>query len=274
MLHYILRTKWQWILVLLLIPLTAAWAEMYVEGYLGGAQALTSRVETSTPPVGSVGIAGCSVSKALKHDIPGRYDPAFMGGVKAGYWFTPEGFLGYNYPKIMKHFGVYLDFNFHRLNFARQGGRTLDKSQEVILGIPVGDPIISNQPNQFWSNGQAATLAFMFAGRLGFLPDSEAPFGRLQPYVAVGPALLFSRQEAAITYRDGFDNYHTFSGASSSTDICLAVDAGLRYMALGNVSFDLFFKYRYAQPHYRFTGWGLTPTYHILAGGLGVAYHF
>lgn len=265
MLRYILRTKWHWILVLLLIPLTAAWAEMYVEGYLGGAQALNSSMETSTP---QVGFLGCT-SKALKHEIPGRFDPAVMGGLKAGYWFTPQGFLGYNYPKVMKHFGVYLDFNYHRLNFRRQVGQTLDKSDTLIY-----EPLISNQPNEFFSNGKAATLAFMFAGRLGFLPDSEVPFGRLQPYLAVGPAILFSHQEATITYRDGYGNYHTFSGSSGSTDICLAVDAGLRYMALKNVSFDLFFKYRYAQPHYRFTGWGLAPTYHIMAGGLGVAYHF
>ena len=103
-----------------------------------------------------------------------------------------------------------------------------------------------------------ATWAFMFAGRYGFFPDSEVPFGRLQPYVAVGPAIMFSSLKPKVLANEvslttgiptGFVLTNS-PGSQSSTNICLAVDAGIRYMCLKNVSIDISFKYRYAQPSY------------------------
>jgi opacity protein-like surface antigen len=102
------------------------------------------------------------------------------------------------------------------------------------------------------------------------MPDSAVPFGRLQPYLAVGPAVLFSWQEPTIV--------GVSAGSKSSTDLALAVEAGIRYMALKNVSIDLSFKYRWAEPHYEYNVGGipvvLDPTYHIFIGALGAAYHF
>jgi opacity protein-like surface antigen len=133
----------------------------------------------------------------------------------------------------------------------------------------------------------------MFAARYGFYPDSEVPFGRLQPYVAVGPAIMFSSMSPKVNTLlvggpgGGYQDSQISGGSQASTNIALAVDAGIRIMALKNVSFDISFKYRYAQPSYTFSGiddavlqlnapatFKLNPVYSLFSGQLGVAYHF
>ncbi len=222
---------------LLVLPGTAR-SDMYVEGYVGGGALL----DTSDP----VSIGGTSL------ETPGEFDPFFTGGIKLGAWFDRTGVIGgYNWPEWTKYFGFYVDFNYHNVNFR--------------------DQLIADIPGLSWSSrGRAANLAFMFAARYGFLPDSEVPFGRLQPYLAVGPAVLFSWQDPTIV---GLG-----LGSKSSTDIALAVEAGIRWMALKNVSLDLSFKYRWAEPSYEYNVFGtpveLDPTYHVFIGALGAAYHF
>jgi opacity protein-like surface antigen len=132
----------------------------------------------------------------------------------------------------------------------------------------------------------------MFAARYGFYPDSEVPFGRLQPYVAVGPAVMFSSLSTKVNtllvggFLNGVQDSRMSGGSQASTNIALAVDTGIRYMCTKNVSIDLSFKYRYAQPSYTFSGidaqflhanpatYKLDPVYQLFSGQLGVAYHF
>ena len=261
----------------LLVFVAPSQAEVYIEAYLGGVQGANAGMDVSntiiTPP------------REFTQHVAGQLDPAVLGGLKIGTWFVKEGFLGYNYPDWMKYFGFYLDFSYHRLNFRNQSGPT------TYNVIPANSDTMSNL---FRSEGTAATLAFMFAGRYGFLPDSEVPFGRLQPYVAVGPAILFASQEPAFNLFDDRNANPLIDiiepGKQSGAFICLAVEAGLRWMALKNVSIDLSFKYRYAEPsftyHYIDFGFGaaahpgaprtftLDPTLHLFGGQLGVAYHF
>jgi opacity protein-like surface antigen len=256
-------------------------AEMYVEVYGGGVQGADASMATTVRHIDQDFIV---YDNFERHSLPGRLDPAVIGGLKVGTWFVKEGFLGYGYPDWMKYFGFYLDFSFHRLNFGSQTGSTLavDKIAHASARIT----------NTFASEGMAATLAFMFAARYGFLPDAEAPFGRLQPYVAVGPAIFIASMEPKLSSAvfDGFQGdffpYTVKPGSDTTSTVALAVDAGLRWMCLKNVSLDFSFKYRFAQPTFsfgyhdpfEFTPGGRTltlqPTFHLLSGQVGAAYHF
>lgn len=248
--------------VLLVMPVGAK-AEMYVEAYLGGLFAgdLGSDFRATLP----------TVNQSATGRLPGHAQPAVIGGLKLGTWFVKEGFLGYNYPDWMKYLGFYLDFCYHRLDL---------KNQNFNSKVYVGGVFSNNNVTDFKSEGTVATLAFMFAARYGFFPDSEVPLGRLQPYIAVGPAILFSTQQPTINFLTAGGNAE--GGSRGSTDIALAVDAGLRYMALKNVSIDASFKYRWANPSYSYNGsvaavpfnFRYEPTYNLFSFQLGAAYHF
>ncbi|MHB8068566.1 MAG: outer membrane protein [Desulfobaccales bacterium] len=255
---------------LLLAPLGAS-AEMYIEAYLGGVFPASQSFNYNATPTNFY---------TYNVTAPGKYDPAVVGGLKLGTWFVKEGFLGFNYPDWMKYLGFFLDFSYHRLNLRHQQANY----SELFAGLP------SQGQLDFSTNGSVATLAFMFAARYGFFPDSEVPFGRLQPYVAVGPALCF------ISQRPRF-SFSTFNGpfltdnedleSRSTTALGLAAEAGLRYMALKNVSIDASFKYRYAQTSSNFSvnpgGNGffvathdvkIDSTLQLFSVQLGAAYHF
>ncbi len=267
------------VLALLLALPAAAWAEMYVEGYLGGVQAANAPLHQMTSASNQY------LTSTITSEVPGRIDPAFLAGLKLGTWFVKEGFLGYNYPDWMQYFGFYLDFSFHRLNFRNQ---VINSVHTVTF--PHDGGIVAFGKGALWSEGTVTTLAFMFAGRYGFLPDSEVPFGRLQPYVAVGPGILFASQNANSFIPMVAGPCATGAPApigkdeDSDATVCLAAEAGLRWMALKNVSIDLSFKYRYAAPRFTYakvepltqmpTTIGFNPTYNLFSGQLGVAYHF
>ncbi len=257
----------------LLVWPTAGKAEMYVEGYMGAsfASPVGEELDIATPgsalnPLGWWGSG----------DFPGYVDAAFQGGGKLGYWFVKEGFLGYNYPDWAKYFGVYFDLSYHRIP-VRRDDLAFQRFQPL--------PVINFINNNISMDGTALTLAFMFAGRYGFLPDSEVPFGRLQPYVAVGPAILISSQRPTIHLNRAGDSsgFGMDSRYQTSTNVALAVETGLRYLAFKNVSLDLSFKYRFAQPQYRFEmidslaehyNVDYNPTYHLFSVQVGAAYHF
>jgi hypothetical protein len=326
--------SWGLVLAALLVLPTAVQAEMFIEGYMGGvagggAGTSTSRNFVSPGPTVSTptgflpGGAQFSYPTTVMGSTGAAFDgisPAFVGGLKLGAWFEQSGVLaGVNFPSWMKYFGFYLDFKFHRLDIDKQdapvnvniaggsGGRYF---------FPPGTPVdwessvFGGQGNvaTCWTEGKAATIAFMFAARYGLYPDSEVPFGRLQPYVAVGPAIMIVNQDPAIvvnpanldatqttTYNylgiittttqnlavGGIPSQSSKFHSGLTVAAALAVDAGFRYMALRNVSLDIFFNYRYAQPSFSynainplFGSFDFKPTFHLFMGGLGAAYHF
>ncbi len=247
-------------------------AEMYVEGYLGG---------TAAANVGqSLTVQDTLIPRNAEDShmrFSGTPEAAVLGGVKLGTWFVKEGFAGYGgYPDWMKYFGFYTDFSYQRFELrGPTSGTSVDTFGLTGAALNAGE---------FTSQGSIATWAFMFAGRYGFYPDSEVPFGRLQPYVAVGPAVMFSSLSPKLNtqFVDGGPDLTVSGNSQASTNLALAVDAGIRIMALKNVSLDISFKYRYAQPSYTFNGidfnlpatFKLNPVYQLFSGQVGVAYHF
>jgi opacity protein-like surface antigen len=275
--------KLWWVPVLalaLLLPATAQ-GEVYFEAYMGGVAAANDATSFRIGPRPNL------TNVMLNVEVPGVYDnPFFQGGLKLGTWFVPEGFLGFNYPRWMKYLGFYLDFSYHRLNqqVSREGTLTAWNTAGVVTYNSQFNPdgTLRRSGTTWKCEGHAATLAFMFAARYGFLPDPEVPFGRLQPYVAVGPAILFTGQ--AVKFVDPNGIYSVVTGAQSVAVICLAVEAGVRYMALKNVSLDASFKYRFAQPSFSYSfpdindgrthEFTLNRTYNLFSFQVGAAYHF
>ncbi|MBM4285424.1 MAG: hypothetical protein FJ128_09270 [Deltaproteobacteria bacterium] len=287
-------------LAALLLVAGVASAEMYFGGYMGGAFAPSSSMGATTFHNPTVPGPGNLVLFSYEdHGFYGGWKPAFQGGGKLGLWFDRSGVLsGINFPSWMKYFGFYLDLSYHRLDVGRERTSTVHTALRVLPAVnfqrtvtPVG--IDSN----FSTEGSAFTMAFMFAARYGFLKDSDVPFGRLQPYIGVGPAILFSSMSPNIRSSSLWPPfppapfgipYAIKPGSDSAVSPALAVEAGLKWMALKNVSVDVSFKYRYAKPKYDFNytdpfalvgfnnsrSFTLSPTLHLLSFQIGANYHF
>lgn len=105
-------------LALLVVAAVPARGETYFEGYLGVVRTLNEHIPFTLwhqYPQGT-GVETCAVPGRVRLAI----DLSVAGGLRLGTWFVREGFLGFNYPRWMRHFGCYLDFSYHRLDYRPQ----------------------------------------------------------------------------------------------------------------------------------------------------------
>ena len=185
------------------------------------------------------------------------FKPSVIGGAIIGYDFVNSGFGAYAWPDWMKYFSFATDITYNRLQL-----NSLDN-------ISVG-PLNFNDSVTVKLDGYCVAWTFLFMAHYGFLPDSEVPGGRINPYIGVGPAILWS----------GFEN-PVGNGRADAMNVALVVEPGIRWMAFKNVSIDTAMRYRYAVPSYdigniipEVGNFNLSPTLHQFAFLVRANYHF
>jgi opacity protein-like surface antigen len=183
--------------------------------------------------------------------------PSVIGGVTIGYDFVNSGFGGYAFPDWMKYFSFAIDYTYNRL--------TIQDGGPGIGSVFAGASRL---------NGTESALTFLFMFHYGFMPDSEVPSGRINPYLGIGPALVFTGVQGTIpTY------YHPFSQFSSNygdnaMNVALVVEPGVRFMAMKNVSIDVAMRYRYSAPSYSDQYVTIKTNLHQFAPLIRASYHF
>jgi len=93
-------------------------------------------------------------------------------------------------------------------------------------------------------SGYEHALTFLFMAHYGFMPDSEVPTGRINPYIGVGPAIVWTGLE----FKTGAPAFFNGTHGSSAMNVALVVEPGIRWVCLPNVSIDTAVRYRYSQP--------------------------
>jgi outer membrane protein W len=159
-----------------------------------------------------------------------KLDVNVTGGLTLGYDFINQGFLGRDWPFWMKYFGVMLDVTYENLSFDQQV--VMVREQRNLYHLDTGP---KNYP-AYIPGGSSTMVVFspMISLKYGFLPNAENPFGRLQPYVGVGPGFVISNPEV-----NGWATEE-----KNKLDVALVMETGLRYMIFRNVSLDAAFRYR------------------------------
>jgi len=266
------------VLLTCLAPLAAA--ETYIEGYLGN----NFTVIAPNPVDLSANPAYRGPTK-LGLEYPRSMSTALTGGLKIGTWFSREGFPHVDYPDWMKYLGFYLDLNYHEFFFLQgAGSRRMD--------ITPSPGFLHFQNYKLLGNGNIMTLGFMFAFRYGFNPTEKVPFGKIQPYVAVGPAIMITGIGPSLMFQPS-DQYmfftvfnkipRTFTGSYQSlVSLGLETELGVRFMITRFLSIDTSAKYRYSRPstNYDLSIDGFThhlhfaPQFNLFSIQAGVAYHF
>jgi opacity protein-like surface antigen len=134
------------------------------------------------------------------------YQPGVLGGIKFGRYFD-------SFP----WFGVELETNFSKHDL---------RGQRVSISppLPKGQANLPFPPDRFYIWDMQINLL----GRYGFLKDKEVTFGRLQPYIGVGP---------------GFEV--VYGTTDSAKNFAIEAQAGLRYMFTPKLAIFCEYKFSY-----------------------------
>lgn len=232
------------VLALLLTLSSVAQAELYLEGFLGGTAGTNMGLQL--PPVRSAAAGGsgtttergtaATTTQQSDSRLVSQYEQQRRGDARLYYRrqggvlvCTHRGFKA-AIPGLDEILRGLHDISFQQLRVSPQSVTVSDRDdQRVFQGT---------FPGEFYSNGYVVTWAFMLAARYCFLPNDKVPFGRLQPWVGVGPAVMRTgmRPKATVFNPDGTLGALASPGWHCTVAPALVVDAGLRCMLLSKIS--------------------------------------
>jgi opacity protein-like surface antigen len=192
--------------------------------------------------------------------------PSVIGGVTIGYDFVNSGFGAYAYPDWMKYFSFAIDYTYNRLTIQDRGPG-------------IGQFISGNSR----INGSESALTFLFMFHYGFLPDSEVPSGRINPYLGIGPAIVWTSVQGSLPFFTATENGapwgklvdrpRSSNFGDDIMNVALVVEPGVRFMAMKNVSIDVAMRYRYSAPSYS-DNITIKTNLHQFAPLVRASYHF
>lgn len=152
-----------------------------------------------------------------------NFDGSVIGGAIIGYDFVNSGFGAYAWPDWMKYFSIATDITYNNLRLKSLGDVTVGRNNLGSVNVGL--------------DGFCVAWTFLFMAHYGLFPDSIVPSGRVNPYIGVGPAIVWT----------AFDAYVALP---SSTNVALVVEPGIRWMVFKHVSIDTAFRWRYCSPSY------------------------
>jgi hypothetical protein len=177
--------------------------------------------------------------------------PSVIGGATIGYDFVNSGFGAYAWPDWMKYFSFAMDLTYNRLQVYSAGAALAPNSR---------------------LNGYEVAWTFLFMAHYGFMPDSEVPSGRINPYLGVGPAIVWSGADFTANLPN--NARYTSNIGTNNMNVALIVEPGIRWMAMKNVSIDTAMRYRYSQPSWSDDFATLKLPLHQFAFLVRANYHF
>jgi len=195
-----------------------AHSAMWVGAEIGGNFPLNTDVKVDAGPITGT-LTGVGIQ------------PSVIGGAIIGYDFVNSGFGGRAWPDWMKYFSFATDVTYNKFNI-----KTNQTIGVILNGVNFGNFVGQRDG---YLKGYEVAWTFLFMAHYGFLRDSEVPSGRINPYIGVGPAILWSGIENPVS-----------NGTANAINVALVVEPGIRWMALPNVSIDTAMRYRYAAPSY------------------------
>ena len=184
-------------------------------------------------------------------------------GMNLGWWShdDPASFWG--------HLGGNFNFSYNQLDFQKGAGSF--KATVTLTPQPgFSDEAVGAM--SFASQGELYSVAYLFNYREGVLPDHMAPFGRLQFYGGLGPALMINTQQFTsvnffISNASGKPGnpvpVEQDFGSQKETSLGLMVQLGANYFLTKNVYMKVSFDYRYFQSSFDLTGDGITHDHRI-----------